>query len=99
MDLASITSSSTFYVEFEHESQLEKKGMVVFQVALLYTTRSGHRRIRVQSVAQRTCSTFYEISCNLDMDGVLMAYTHELISAAVNRGPEKARQAYLDLYT
>ena len=70
---------------------------MVFQVALLYTTRSGHRRVRVQSIAQRTCSSFYEISCNLDLDGMLMAYTHELISAAVNRGPAKARQVYLDL--
>lgn len=47
MDVAGLTSRSTFYVEMGFEEKLEKNKYAYVQMATLYTTREGRRRVRV----------------------------------------------------
>lgn len=88
MDLASISGSSTFYVEFEHEGVLEKNSNVYFQVALLYTTRSGSRRVRVQSVRLQTSTDISKVYHGCDLEAVLVGILHDAVSYTVNKGPK-----------
>ncbi|KPA79601.1 putative protein transport protein Sec24C [Leptomonas pyrrhocoris] len=96
MDLASITSSSTFFVEFAHEGNLEKGNYTHFQAALLYTTRSGHRRVRVHSCRMRVASSLTVLFRNLDMEATLFGFIQDTIAEAVNKGPRQARQSMTD---
>jgi protein transport protein SEC24 len=96
MDLASVTSSSTFFVEFAHESKLEKGNYTHFQAALLYTTRSGHRRVRVHSCRLRVASSLTVLFRNLDMEATLFGFIQDTIAEAVNKGPRQARQSMTD---
>ncbi|KAG8347722.1 Sec23 Sec24 zinc finger Sec23 Sec24 trunk domain [Trypanosoma vivax] len=92
MDLASIQGSSTFYVEFSHEASLEKSSSVHFQMALLYTTRTGRRRVRVHSVTMPVASSLVTVY-DADIEATFMAYMHEAIDNAVNKGLQQARAA------
>ncbi|KPI87259.1 putative protein transport protein Sec24C [Leptomonas seymouri] len=96
MDLASVTSGSTFFVEFAHESKLEKGNYTHFQAALLYTTRSGHRRVRVHSCRLRVASSLTVLFRNLDVEATLFGFIQDTIAEAVNKGPRQARQSMTD---
>ncbi|KEG06012.1 protein transport protein Sec24C [Trypanosoma grayi] len=92
MDLAHVQGSSTFFVEFAHEGKLEKTSHAYFQVALLYTTRGGQRRVRVHSVRMPVVTTLTGVF-ESDLEATLMAYIHEAIGIAVNKGLQQARTA------
>ncbi|KAK7200319.1 protein transport protein Sec24C [Novymonas esmeraldas] len=92
MDLASVTGSSTFIAEFTHEGKLQKDNYAHFQTALLYTTRSGHRRIRVQSCRLRVASSLTVLFRNMDLEAVLFGFIQDTLAEAVNKGPRQARQ-------
>lgn len=96
MDLATITSNSTFFVEFAHESKLEKGNYTHFQAALLYTTRAGHRRVRVHSCRLRVASSLTVLFRNLDVEATLFGFIQDTIAEAVNKGPRQARQGMTD---
>ncbi|GET89233.1 protein transport protein sec24C, putative [Leishmania tarentolae] len=96
MDLASITGRSTFFVEFTHEDRLSKENYAHFQTALLYTTRSGHRRVRVQSCRLRVASSLTILFRNMDLEAILFGFIQDIMAEAVNKGPQQARQGMTD---
>ncbi|CBZ27704.1 putative protein transport protein Sec24C [Leishmania mexicana MHOM/GT/2001/U1103] len=96
MDLASITGGSTFFVEFAHEDHLPKDNYAHFQTALLYTTRSGHRRVRVQSCRLRVASSLTVLFRNMDLEAILFGFIQDIMVEAVNKGPQQARQGMTD---
>ncbi|KAG5477535.1 hypothetical protein CUR178_05240 [Leishmania enriettii] len=96
MDLASITGSSTFFVEFGHEGNLPKDNYAHFQAALLYTTRTGRRRVRVQSCRLRVASSLTVLFRNMDLEAVLFGFIQDTLAEAVNKGPRQARQGMTD---
>ena len=93
MDLAGITGSSTFYVEFGYEGKLDPKHYAYFQCALLYTTRSGHRRVRVHTLKLPICNTYAALYRNADLETCAISLIHHAIHEAVNKGPKAARES------
>ncbi|AAZ10156.1 protein transport protein Sec24C, putative [Trypanosoma brucei brucei TREU927] len=91
MDLVHVQGSSSFYVEFAHESKPDSSSAAYFQTALLYTTRRGNRRVRVHSVRIPIASSISSIFDG-DTVAVLMAYIHQVISNSVNKGLKYARE-------
>jgi protein transport protein SEC24 len=91
MDLASIHSSSTFYAELTHEAKLDAKGYAYVQCAMLFTTRDGHRRVRVHTLKLSVCSTYAVLFRNSDLEACTIAITHKAIHDAVNKGSKYAR--------
>ncbi|KAJ1916748.1 COPII coat Sec23p-Sfb3p heterodimer component [Mycoemilia scoparia] len=51
IELGGITSETSIGATFNHDEKLDEKQDVYFQVALLYTTSDGQRRIRVHNLA------------------------------------------------
>ncbi|PVU99142.1 hypothetical protein BB559_000970 [Furculomyces boomerangus] len=51
VELSGITSDTAIGVSLKHDGRLDEKDNVYFQVALLYTTSDGRRRIRVHNMA------------------------------------------------
>lgn len=92
MDLASITSSSAFFVEFAHEGALEKNSYAFFQVALLYTTRGGSRRVRVHNLRVVVAAHLPDVFASADLEATLFGYVHEIIAEALNKGTKAGCQ-------
>lgn len=96
MDLANITGSSTFFVDFAHESKLEKNSYVHFQAALLYTTRGGSRRVRVHSYRIPVATTLSAFFGDADLEATLFGVIQETLMDAVNKGLKQARDGATD---
>lgn len=93
MDLACVQSSSTFFFELEHESKLDVKQGTFIQCALLYTTRCGHRRIRVHTLRMTTTNTHGVLFRNADLEVMTSALCMLSVHDAVNRGLKAARDS------
>lgn len=71
MELASIDCDKTFGIRVEHEGKLKDKSDACLQCALLYTTASGHRRIRVHTISVPVTSVMSNIFRFADLDAII----------------------------
>ena len=71
MELSTINCDSTFGVRLEHEGKLKDKTEACIQCALLYTTASGHRRIRVHTISVPVTSVMSNIFRFADLDAIV----------------------------
>lgn len=71
MDLPSVDCDKTFGIRFEHDGDLDEKKEAVIQVALLYTTPEGARRIRSHTISVPVTSVLANIFRNSDLDSVV----------------------------
>jgi protein transport protein SEC24 len=55
-------------IEIKHDDKLTEEDGVYIQVALLFTSCGGQRRIRILNLSLETCTQMVELyrSCNLD---------------------------------
>ena len=70
LEVASINCDTTF-VKFQIESKLIEDSKVGIQCALLYTTSSGERRIRVHTLAFTVSSVLSKVFSSIDQEVVM----------------------------
>ena len=68
VELACITCDTSLSIEIKYDDKLNEEEGVNIQCAVLYTSYSGQRRLRVHNLALNTCSQMAELfrSCELD---------------------------------
>jgi protein transport protein SEC24 len=82
MELPSIDCEKAFGIRVEHEGKLEDKSEACFQVALLYTTKGGERRIRVHTIAAPVTSVMANIFRYSDLDTIVNLSMKQVIPLA-----------------
>merc|ERR1711936_793754 len=70
MELASLNSDMALACEIKHDDKLTDEDGVYIQAALLYTSVSGQRRLRICNLALNTCDNMGELYRNCDLDTV-----------------------------
>ena len=55
-------------IEIKHDDKLPEEGQAYFQCALLYTSISGQRRLRIHNLAFSTCSQLSDLFRCCEMD-------------------------------
>jgi protein transport protein SEC24 len=68
IELAGLDSQKTFGVCLKHEGKLEEKAESAIQVALLYTSSEGDRRIRVLNISVPNTSSLGNLFRYAEMD-------------------------------
>lgn len=71
MELAAIDSDKAVAVEIKHDDKLTEEDGVYLQVALLYTSCSGQRRLRIFNLSLKTCSQMADLYRNCDLDTIV----------------------------
>jgi len=68
VELASIDSDKTIAIEIKHDDKIPEDGVTFVQNALLYTSVSGQRRLRINNLSFSTCSSLADLyrCCELD---------------------------------
>lgn len=68
MEIASMDCDKAVAVEIKHDDKLTEEEGVYIQVALLYTSCSGQRRLRIMNLSLKTCSQMADLyrCCELD---------------------------------
>ncbi|KAJ1977592.1 COPII coat Sec23p-Sfb3p heterodimer component [Dimargaris xerosporica] len=80
VELAGIDSDKAIGVTFRHEGRLDERNDVYFQVALLYTTAAGARRIRVHNLALPVTGLIGNMFRNAEVDTSVNLLTKMAIS-------------------
>jgi len=68
VELAGMQKQSSLCVELKHEDKLNENSKIFIQLALLYTSIGGQRRIRLHNLSLSVCTQYSQMfaSCELD---------------------------------
>ena len=96
IEFGTIDADKAVVVKFKHEGKLDRKLDVVFQSALLYTTASGERRIRVQNMAARPTNDIIEIFKTADEDAIMVTVAKEASFKMLTKTSREVREGVGD---
>ncbi|KAJ7560650.1 hypothetical protein O6H91_04G138900 [Diphasiastrum complanatum] len=85
VDLPAIDCDKTIMVTFKHDDKFQDGSLCCFQCALLYTTMSGERRIRISTLAMPCTSVLSNLFRGADLDAqitYLLKHAAQAVPAA-----------------
>lgn len=89
--MGSIDSRSTLGVLFKHDGKLDPKLDVHFQSALLYTSNTGQKRVRVNNVIASVTTDYSAVMSFVDADACVGIITRENLSRMGEFPPKELR--------
>ncbi|KAG0210758.1 COPII coat Sec23p-Sfb3p heterodimer component, partial [Mortierella sp. GBA30] len=93
LELAGIDSEKAFGVLVKHDGKLDEKTEASFQVALLYTTADGLRRVRVHNFSTPVTTLLGNVFRWADMDTTINFLSKGAISQALSKPLNDVRDA------
>ncbi|CAH2098995.1 unnamed protein product [Euphydryas editha] len=93
VELAAIDSDKAVGVEIKHDDKLTGEDGVYVQAALLYTHRSGQRRLRVLNLALALAQQLADVYRSADLDTCVNFLTKQAVWALREAGPRAVREA------
>lgn len=78
LEIASIDSDKSIGIEIKHDDKLPPEENVYIQVALLYTSVSGQRRLRVLNLALKTCVQMADLFRCCDLDAMVLYFAKQV---------------------
>ncbi|KAG0229526.1 COPII coat Sec23p-Sfb3p heterodimer component [Actinomortierella wolfii] len=93
LELAGLDSEKAFGVLVKHEGRLDEKTEASFQVALLYTTADGRRRVRVHNFSTPVASLLGNVFRWADMDTTINFLSKGAVAQALSRPMNEVRDA------
>jgi protein transport protein SEC24 len=91
IEFAGIDSDKSIVVALKHDDKLEEKSEPALQFAMLYTTASGKRRIRVHNISVNCSLTLPNLFRGADLDSILNVYAHVAVRAIPNNTLSEVR--------
>ncbi|KAG0317714.1 COPII coat Sec23p-Sfb3p heterodimer component [Dissophora globulifera] len=93
LELAGLDSEKAFGVLVKHDGKLDEKTEASFQVALLYTTADGRRRVRVHNFSTPITTLLGNVFRWADMDTTINFLSKGAISQALSKPLNEVREA------
>ncbi|XP_075216989.1 COPII coat complex component secretory 24CD isoform X2 [Lycorma delicatula] len=91
MELASIDCDKAVAVEVKHDDKLTEEEGVYIQVALLYTSCSGQRRVRILNLSLKTCSQMADLYRACDLDTIINFFSKQCIFRILESTPKQVK--------
>jgi protein transport protein SEC24 len=91
LSLPNVTSDSTFGFDLAYEQPVLAATVVTVQAALLYTTSSGERRIRVHTMILPVTDSVNQMLDSVDIDTAVNISAKQAVDIAQKAGLETAR--------
>ncbi|KAF9578123.1 COPII coat Sec23p-Sfb3p heterodimer component, partial [Lunasporangiospora selenospora] len=93
LELAGLDSEKSFGVLMRHDGKLDEKTEVSFQVALLYTTADGLRRVRVHNFSTPVTTLLTNVFRWAEMDTTINFLSKGAIAQSLNKPLNDVREA------
>lgn len=90
LDMACVTSDKSVGIEIKHDDKLPPEENVYIQVALLFTSCSGQRRIRILNLALKTCVQMADLFRCCDLDAIVLYFSKQVSVAGSGRSSRQA---------
>uniref|UniRef100_A0A8C4R113 SEC24 homolog C, COPII coat complex component n=1 Tax=Eptatretus burgeri TaxID=7764 RepID=A0A8C4R113_EPTBU len=88
VELASIDCDKAITVEMKHDDKLAEESGALLQCALLYTSMSGQRRLRIHNLALNCCNTMADMYRHCETDTIINYFAKSAYRAIIS-GPTK----------
>nr|XP_031826697.1 protein transport protein Sec24C [Nomia melanderi]XP_031826698.1 protein transport protein Sec24C [Nomia melanderi]XP_031826700.1 protein transport protein Sec24C [Nomia melanderi]XP_031826701.1 protein transport protein Sec24C [Nomia melanderi] len=88
MELASIDCNKAIAVEIKHDDKLTDDEGVYIQTALLYTSCSGVRRLRIINLSLKTSSKVAELYRVCDLDAIINFFSKQSVFKLIDSTPK-----------
>ncbi|XP_068438888.1 protein transport protein Sec24C isoform X4 [Clinocottus analis] len=89
VELAGLDCDKAVTVEFKHDDKLSEETGALMQCAVLYTSCSGQRRLRVHNMAVNCCSQLADLYRNCETDTIINFFSKFAFRGLLN-SPTKA---------
>ncbi|XP_051580009.1 protein transport protein Sec24D-like isoform X1 [Myxocyprinus asiaticus] len=89
VEMAAVDCDKAVTVEFKHDDTLSEEAGAVMQCALLYTTISGQRRLRIHNLSLNCSSQLSELYKSCETDALINFFAKSACQAILNQ-PLKA---------
>ncbi|XP_017097785.2 protein transport protein Sec24C [Drosophila bipectinata] len=91
VELASIDSTKSVSIEIKHDDKLPPEENVYLQVALLYTSCSGQRRLRILNLALRVTTTIADVFKSCDLDAMMLFFAKQACFKLMEHTPKQVK--------
>ncbi|XP_041449743.1 protein transport protein Sec24C isoform X2 [Drosophila obscura] len=91
VELASIDATKSISIEIKHDDKLPPEENVYVQVALLYTSCSGQRRLRVLNLALRVTTTIADVFKSCDLDAIMLFFAKQACFKLMEHSPKQVK--------
>lgn len=76
-------------IEIKHDDKLAPEENVYIQIALLYTSCGGQRRLRVMNLALKTCTQLADLFRSCDLDTTILFFAKQVSVTGLLRRPDR----------
>ncbi|CAO1356003.1 unnamed protein product [Diamesa hyperborea] len=91
MEIAGMDCDKSIAIEVKHDDKLPPEENVYIQVALLYTSCSGQRRLRVLNLSLKTCTQLADLFRSCDLDTTILFFAKQGIFKLLEHTPKVFR--------
>jgi protein transport protein SEC24 len=92
MELASIDCDKAIAIEIKHDDKLTEEDGVYVQVALLYTSCSGQRRLRILNLSLKTCTQMADLYRSCDLDTIVNFFSKQAVFRLLESSPKLVKE-------
>merc|ERR1719242_1542778 len=96
MELASLNSDSSLACEIKHDDKLTDEDGVYIQAALLFTSVSGKRRLRISNLALNRGSSMVDMYRNCELDTIVNFTAKQSIARLMENNPKTVKEAMVN---
>ncbi|XP_054715846.1 protein transport protein Sec24C-like [Uloborus diversus] len=95
VELASVNCDNSLAIEIKYDDKLTEEEGVCIQCAVLYTSCSGQRRLRVHNLALNTCSQMAELFRHCELDTMMNVFLKEGIRRILDESPKQVKDYFI----
>ncbi|XP_062859044.1 protein transport protein Sec24C isoform X2 [Trichomycterus rosablanca] len=96
VELAGLDCDKTVTVEFKHDDKLSEETGALIQCAVLYTSCSGQRRLRVHNMAVNCCAQLSDLYRNCETDTIINFFAKSAFRSVLNHPTKNVRDSLVN---
>lgn len=96
MEIASVDCDKAIAIEVKHDDKLTEEEGVYIQVALLYTSCGGQRRIRILNLSLKTCSQMADLYRMCELDTIINFFSKQALFRLREHTPKQVKEGLVN---
>ncbi|XP_060569226.1 protein transport protein Sec24C-like [Ruditapes philippinarum] len=92
VEMCAVDSNQAIAVEIKHDDKLNEQEGAFVQVAVLFTSVSGQRRLRIHNLALNCCTQLADLFRNCELDTFINYMSKFAIRNTLNKSPRETRE-------
>ncbi|KAG7462609.1 hypothetical protein MATL_G00186610 [Megalops atlanticus] len=96
VELAGLDCDKTVTVEFRHDDKLSEEAGALMQCAVLYTSCSGQRRLRIHNLAINCCTQLADLYRNCETDTLINFFAKSAYRSVLSHPTKTVRESLVN---